>query len=105
MSFYRRAACPKRTACCLPLLILAWPVAAIQKLAREFLRQYVWIAIGRVGSTVNGKANFGEQERTSASDWHELLAMCLPSGITQRLVLASEAKRHKLKLVADALQV
>lgn len=52
--------------------------AEIQKLAQEFLRPYVWIAVGRVGSTVEG--------------------------ITQRLVLASPDKRHKLRLVATALQ-
>ena len=49
----------------------------IQKLASNFLRQYVWIAVGRVGSTVEN--------------------------ITQRLVKASPDKRHKLSLVVAAL--
>ena len=43
----------------------------IQKLAKAFLRDYVWIAVGRVGSTVEN--------------------------ITQRLVRATADKRHKLR--------
>jgi len=51
---------------------------AIQKLAAEFLRPYVWIAIGRVGSTTDS--------------------------ITQVLVKATADKRKKLELVVEALQ-
>jgi superfamily II DNA/RNA helicase len=51
----------------------------IQLLARQFLRdQYAWIAVGRVGSTTDS--------------------------ITQVLVQADADKRHKLKLVVEALQ-
>ena len=51
---------------------------AIQKLAAEFLRPYVWIAVGRVGSTVDS--------------------------IKQVLVKATADKRNKLELVVEALQ-
>jgi len=50
----------------------------IQKLAAEFLRPYVWIAVGRVGSTTDS--------------------------ITQVLVKATPDKRKKLQLVVKALQ-
>jgi ATP-dependent RNA helicase DDX3X len=50
----------------------------IQLLAREFLRDYTWIAVGRVGSTTDS--------------------------ITQVLVQATADKRHKLKLVVQAVQ-
>ena len=50
---------------------------AIQRLAREFLRPYVWIGVGRVGSTVDG--------------------------IEQRIVRAAPDKRKKLQLVVAAL--
>ena len=50
---------------------------AIQSLAAAFLRPYVWIAVGRVGSTVGG--------------------------ITQRVWLAPPDKRLKLQLVVQAL--
>ena len=49
----------------------------IQVLAREFLREYVWVTVGRVGSTVEN--------------------------ITQRLVLASGDKTHKLQLLIEAI--
>ena len=49
----------------------------MQKLAAEFLSEYIWIGVGRVGSTV--------------------------SSITQRLVLANNNKREKLLLLKDAL--
>jgi superfamily II DNA/RNA helicase len=52
---------------------------SIQKLAAEFLRpNYVWIAIGRVGSTTDS--------------------------ITQVIVQATPDKRRKLELVVEALQ-
>lgn len=51
---------------------------AIQKLAAEFLRPYVWIAVGRVGSTVDS--------------------------IKQVIVKSTADKRVKLELVVDALQ-
>jgi ATP-dependent RNA helicase DDX3X len=50
----------------------------IQLLAREFLRDYTWIAVGRVGSTTDS--------------------------ITQVLVQATADKRNKLKLVVQAIQ-
>ena len=49
----------------------------MQKLAGEFLNDYVWIGVGRVGSTV--------------------------SSITQKLVLATNNKREKLQLLKQAL--
>ena len=49
----------------------------IQKLAREFMRPYVWIGVGRVGSTVEG--------------------------IEQRVWLAAADKRAKLAQVVKAL--
>ena len=49
----------------------------IQQLAREFLRPYVWIGVGRVGSTVDG--------------------------IEQRVWLAQPDKRKKLEQVVLAL--
>jgi len=49
----------------------------IQTLAAHFLRPHVWIAVGRVGSTVGN--------------------------ITQRIVLATADKRAKLALVVAAL--
>lgn len=49
----------------------------IQKLAGDFLRPYVWIAVGRVGSTTES--------------------------IVQVVVKATNDKRAKLKLVVDAL--
>lgn len=52
--------------------------AEIQAMAREFMREYVWVAVGRVGSTVDG--------------------------ITQRVLLASSDCYDKLRLlVNDAL--
>jgi len=59
------------------LLFSATFAAEIQKLAAAFLRPYVWIAVGRVGSTVEN--------------------------IEQRLILAPADKRKKLKLCAEAL--
>ena len=59
------------------LLFSATFAPEIQKLAAAFLRQYIWIAVGRVGSTVEN--------------------------IEQRLVKASNDKRHKLQLVVQAL--
>ena len=50
---------------------------SIQKLAREFLRDYTWIGVGRVGSTVNA--------------------------IAQHFELATCDKRHKLDLLIAAL--
>jgi len=50
----------------------------IQQLAKEFLRPYVWIAVGRVGSTTDS--------------------------IEQRIVQATPDKRKKLHLVVQALQ-
>ena len=49
----------------------------IQTLAAEFLRPYVWIAVGRVGSTTDS--------------------------ITQVILKATADKRDKLKLVVDAI--
>ena len=49
----------------------------MQKLAAEFMADYIWIGVGRVGSTV--------------------------AAIEQRLVLASNNKQHKLELLGDAL--
>ena len=59
------------------LLFSATFALEVQKLAAAFLRPYVWIAVGRVGSTVEN--------------------------IEQRLVLAPADKRVKLKLAAKAL--
>ena len=59
------------------LLFSATFPRAIQNLAAAFLRPYVWIAVGRVGSTVGG--------------------------ITQRVWLAPPDKRLKLQLVVQAL--
>ena len=59
------------------LLFSATFPETIQKLAKEFLRPYVWIAVGRVGSTVEG--------------------------ITQRIWEAAADKRQKLGLVVKAL--
>lgn len=42
----------------------------IQKLARDFLRNYVWIAVGRVGSTVE---NIKQQVILSTADPHQKL--------------------------------
>ena len=50
----------------------------IQKLAGEFMRPYVWIAVGRVGSTTDS--------------------------ITQVIVKATSEKKHKLKLVVEAIE-
>ena len=49
----------------------------MQKLAREFLNDYIWIGVGRVGSTT--------------------------SSITQRLVKATNNKREKMELLKSAL--
>jgi len=51
--------------------------SAIQKLASAFLRNYTWIGVGRVGSTV--------------------------SAITQTFELATNDKKHKLELLMGAL--
>lgn len=51
---------------------------AIQTLAAEFLRPYVWIAIGRVGSTTDS--------------------------ITQKLLMVTANNRHKLELVVQAME-
>ena len=59
------------------LLFSATFAPEVQKLAAAFLRPYVWIAVGRVGSTVEN--------------------------IEQRLVLAPADKREKLRLAAKAL--
>ncbi|KOO24676.1 ATP-dependent RNA helicase ded1, partial [Chrysochromulina tobinii] len=59
------------------LLFSATFPAPIQQLAKEFLRPYVWIGVGRVGSTVEG--------------------------IEQRVWLATADKRAKLALVVKAL--
>ena len=59
------------------LLFSATLPAPIQQLAKEFLRPYVWIGVGRVGSTVEG--------------------------IEQRVWLATADKRAKLALVVKAL--
>jgi ATP-dependent RNA helicase DDX3X len=50
----------------------------IQTLAREFLRDYVWIGVGRVGSTVEN--------------------------ITQRLILASSDPNMKMNLLLNSIQ-
>lgn len=50
----------------------------IQQLAQQFLREYVWVGVGRVGSTTES--------------------------IKQRLVLATNEKRNKLNLVARAIR-
>lgn len=60
------------------LLFSATFPPAIQTLAAEFLRPYVWIAVGRVGSTTDS--------------------------ITQKIIKATPDKRHKLELVVQALQ-
>ena len=52
--------------------------APIQKLAGEFMRPYVWIAVGRVGSTTES--------------------------ITQVIVKATSEKKQKLKLVVEAIE-
>ena len=49
----------------------------IQTLAAEFMRPYVWIGVGRVGSTV--------------------------SSIEQRIVLAKGSKQEKMPLLTEAL--
>ena len=59
------------------LLFSATFPRSIQTLAANFLRPYVWIGVGRVGSTVGG--------------------------ITQRIWLATADKRQKLALVVEAL--
>mmetsp|Transcript_17625 Transcript_17625/g.50479 ORF Transcript_17625/g.50479 Transcript_17625/m.50479 type:complete len:329 (+) Transcript_17625:287-1273(+) len=59
------------------LLFSATFAPEVQKLAAAFLRAYVWIAVGRVGSTVEN--------------------------IEQRLVLATADKREKLRLATKAL--
>uniref|UniRef100_A0A7S4JE29 RNA helicase n=1 Tax=Odontella aurita TaxID=265563 RepID=A0A7S4JE29_9STRA len=59
------------------LLFSATFAPEIQKLAAAFLRPYVWIAVGRVGSTVEN--------------------------IEQRLVQSTSEKRKKLRLVVKAL--
>jgi ATP-dependent RNA helicase DDX3X len=46
----------------------------IQQLAREFLREYVWIAVGRVGSTVD---NIKQQVLMSSSDPNEKIRLLL----------------------------
>lgn len=60
------------------LLFSATFPPVIQKLAAEFLRDYAWIAVGRVGSTTES--------------------------ITQVIVKATPDKRHKLHLVVQAMQ-
>jgi len=60
------------------LLFSATFAPEIQQLAKEFLCDYVWIAVGRVGSTVES--------------------------ITQKLVQATPDKRQKLNLVANAIR-
>jgi ATP-dependent RNA helicase DDX3X len=50
----------------------------IQLLAREFLREYVWVTVGRVGSTVEN--------------------------ITQRLVLAVGDRTNKIPLLIEAIE-
>jgi len=52
--------------------------APMQKLAGEFLHDYIWIGVGRVGSTV--------------------------SSITQKIMLATNNKREKLALLKEALK-
>ena len=59
------------------LLFSATFPPSIQQLAKEFLRPYVWIAVGRVGATVEG--------------------------IEQRLWPATADKRAKLAQVVQAL--
>ena len=59
------------------LLFSATFPSSIQTLAAHFLRPYVWIGVGRVGSTVGG--------------------------IQQRIWLATPDKRQKLRLVVEAL--
>lgn len=49
----------------------------IQKLAEEFLREYVWIGVGRTGSTVEN--------------------------ITQRLELAKQGLEHKMEMLVPAI--
>lgn len=51
---------------------------AVQKLAAEFTRNYIWISVGRVGSTV--------------------------ASIEQRLIYASNNKFHKLALLVEAFE-
>ena len=51
---------------------------SIQKLAKAFLRNYTWVGVGRVGSTVNA--------------------------IAQTFELATNDKRHKLELLLEALR-
>ncbi len=46
----------------------------IQALAREFLRDYVWIAVGRVGSTVD---NIKQQVLAASADPSEKIALLL----------------------------
>ena len=50
---------------------------SIQTLAKAFLRNYTWVGVGRVGSTVNA--------------------------ITQTFELATNNKQHKLELLLKAL--
>ena len=49
----------------------------IQVLAKTFLREYIWVTVGRAGSTVDN--------------------------ITQSLILASSNKEHKMSLLLDAI--
>lgn len=49
----------------------------IQLLAKEFLREYIWVTVGRVGSTVEN--------------------------ITQTLVLASADRNHKIALLMESI--
>jgi hypothetical protein len=42
----------KQTIVCSNQVLTFWGLVNEQKLAGEFMRAYVWIAVGRVGSTV-----------------------------------------------------
>lgn len=64
----------------------------IQKLARDFLRNYVWIAVGRVGSTVE---NIRQQLMLATSDPHkkmELLIQALGHSDGRTLIFVQKKK-------------
>eukprot|EP01033_Poteriospumella_lacustris_P004784 gene4784-3432_t len=64
----------------------------IQKLARDFLRNYVWIAVGRVGSTVD---NIRQQLMLATSDPHkkmELLIQALGHSDGRTLIFVQKKK-------------
>lgn len=74
----------------------------IQTLAREFLRDYVWIAVGRVGSTVD---NIKQQVLLASADPNEKLKLLLPVlEQTQGRTLIFVQKRKTATWVCDCLR-